>query len=116
MDVLTTLVATLVGKKEGMKGGVDVIKGDGNGVSPFLFLSDAGEVRRAQKAMTHAHISQMRWFRWGWIGLSRYMVVNDLRLEKIIADVPEVPEKKVEEKEKVQNFNGKKKAENGKIK
>lgn len=117
VDVLTTLVATLVGKKEGMKKGVDVLKGDGKGVSPLLFLSDAGDVRRAQRAMTHAHISQMRWFRWGWIGLSRYMVVNDLRLEKIIADVSEIPEKKVEEKvEKVQNGNGKKKVENGKSK
>jgi N-acetylglucosaminylphosphatidylinositol deacetylase len=51
--------------------------------SPLLFLSGPGEVRVAQKAMTTAHKSQMRWFRWGWIGLSRYMVVNDLRLEKI---------------------------------
>jgi len=22
------------------------------------------------------------WFRWGWIGISRYMIVNDLHLEK----------------------------------
>lgn len=53
--------------------------------SPLLFLSGWGELRRAQKAMTTAHISQMRWFRWGWIGLSRYMVVNDLKLEKPVA-------------------------------
>jgi len=33
--------------------------------------------------MTTAHKSQMRWFRWGWIVLSRYMVVNDLKLEKL---------------------------------
>lgn len=103
LDVVTTLVRTLVGKKEGMgKGGKGgkVVRGDGKGVSPFLFLSDGGEVRRAQKAMTNAHRSQMRWFRWGWIGLSRYMVVNDLRLEKVVA----------EEAEKVEgNGNGKKK-------
>lgn len=37
----------------------------------------------ARDAMTHAHKSQMVWFRWGWITLSRYMVVNDLRLEDI---------------------------------
>jgi N-acetylglucosaminylphosphatidylinositol deacetylase len=42
-----------------------------------------GEMRRAQKAMTVAHKSQMRWFRWGWIGASRYMVVNDLKLAKV---------------------------------
>ncbi|KAH7041353.1 putative deacetylase LmbE-like domain-containing protein [Microdochium trichocladiopsis] len=37
----------------------------------------------ARNAMTQAHKSQMVWFRWGWIGLSRYMVVNDLKLETI---------------------------------
>lgn len=51
--------------------------------TPLLFMSSMGEIRTAQRAMTHAHISQMRWFRWGWIGMSRYMVVNDLHLEKI---------------------------------
>ncbi|KAJ5046824.1 uncharacterized protein L3040_004049 [Drepanopeziza brunnea f. sp. 'multigermtubi'] len=53
--------------------------------SPLLFLSGISEVRTAQGAMTTAHKSQMRWFRWGWIGLSRYMVVNDLWLEKVTA-------------------------------
>ncbi|OBT70814.1 hypothetical protein VF21_10026 [Pseudogymnoascus sp. 05NY08] len=51
--------------------------------SPLLFMSGVGEIRTAQRAMTDAHISQMKWFRWGWIGLSRYMAVNDLQLEKI---------------------------------
>jgi N-acetylglucosaminylphosphatidylinositol deacetylase len=55
----------------------------GDHPSPLIFFSSPGEVRVAQKAMTAAHMSQMRWFRWGWIGLSRYMVVNDLRLENI---------------------------------
>ena len=55
----------------------------GDHPSPLLFLSGPAEVRAAQKAMTGAHKSQMRWFRWGWIGLSRYMVVNDLKLEKV---------------------------------
>jgi N-acetylglucosaminylphosphatidylinositol deacetylase len=57
----------------------------GKSPSPLLFMSGAGEVRTAQRAMTTAHISQMKWFRWGWIGFSRYMVVNDLRLEKVMA-------------------------------
>ncbi|PKS12503.1 hypothetical protein jhhlp_000710 [Lomentospora prolificans] len=35
----------------------------------------------AKEAMTAAHASQMKWFRYGWIILSRYMYVNDLRLE-----------------------------------
>jgi N-acetylglucosaminylphosphatidylinositol deacetylase len=51
--------------------------------TPLLFVSSIGEWRRAQGAMTTAHKSQMRWFRWGWIGLSRYMVVNDLKKERI---------------------------------
>ncbi len=33
--------------------------------------------RRAQLAMTQGHRSQMRWFRWAWIILSRYMLTND---------------------------------------
>ncbi|KAI1477326.1 LmbE-like protein [Daldinia eschscholtzii] len=37
----------------------------------------------ARRAMTEAHKSQMVWFRWGWIALSRYMYINDLRLEKV---------------------------------
>ncbi|KAI0004769.1 LmbE-like protein [Xylariaceae sp. FL0662B] len=37
----------------------------------------------ARRAMTEAHQSQMVWFRWGWIALSRYMYVNDLRLERV---------------------------------
>ena len=52
--------------------------------SPLMFASGFGEYREAQKAMIEGHRSQMKWFRWGWIGASRYMVINDLMLEKII--------------------------------
>ena len=55
----------------------------GNSPERLMYLSDVGAYRRAQKAMTHAHKSQMRWFRWGWIAVGRYMVVNDLKREKI---------------------------------
>ena len=72
VDVMVSLVVSAFSK-------TDV----GKSPSPLLFMSGVAEVRRAQRAMTDAHISQMRWFRWGWIGLSRYMVVNDLRLEKV---------------------------------
>ncbi|KAI1206574.1 LmbE-like protein [Annulohypoxylon truncatum] len=37
----------------------------------------------ARLAMTEAHKSQMVWFRWGWIALSRYMYINDLKLERV---------------------------------
>ena len=50
----------------------------------LLFVNSIGEYRRAQKAMTKAHKSQMRWFRWGWIVVGRYMVVNDLRRERVV--------------------------------
>ncbi|KAK5119110.1 hypothetical protein LTR62_000321 [Meristemomyces frigidus] len=52
--------------------------------TPLLMVSGPSGVRRAQRAMTEAHRSQMRWFRWGWIGISRYLVVNDLKREKIV--------------------------------
>lgn len=71
-DAIISLGITALGKRQ-----------TGAHPSPLLFLSGPNQLRVAQKAMTNAHISQMRWFRWGWIGLSRYMVVNDLRLEKI---------------------------------
>lgn len=53
--------------------------------SQLLFMSGPGELVTAQKAMVMAHKTQMRWFRWGWIGFGRYMVVNDMVLEKVVA-------------------------------
>ncbi|KAL4930828.1 PIG-L family deacetylase [Aspergillus undulatus] len=49
----------------------------------MLFVSSVGEWMTAQSAMVKAHQSQMVWFRWGWIGIGRYMVVNDLRREAV---------------------------------
>jgi N-acetylglucosaminylphosphatidylinositol deacetylase len=54
-----------------------------HGEKACVFVSSSSQVRTAQKAMTDSHVSQMRWFRWGWIGLSRYMVVNDLVEENL---------------------------------
>lgn len=51
----------------------------------LLLVNTPAQTRIAQKAMTDAHVSQMRWFRWGWIGMSRYMVMNDLVLESVSA-------------------------------
>jgi N-acetylglucosaminylphosphatidylinositol deacetylase len=39
---------------------------------------------RAREAMVKGHRSQMVWFRWGWITMGRYMVVNDLKRERIV--------------------------------
>lgn len=49
----------------------------------LLYISDFGQWRRGQKAMVNGHKSQMRWFRWWWVGLGRYMVVNDLKRETV---------------------------------
>jgi N-acetylglucosaminylphosphatidylinositol deacetylase len=46
-------------------------------------LVGAGGLSTAWTAMTTAHKSQMVWFRYGWITFSRYMVLNDLKLEKM---------------------------------
>lgn len=54
--------------------------------SALVFFNQLGFGRglaTAWSAMTTAHKSQMVWFRYGWIAFSRYMVVNDLRLEQI---------------------------------
>lgn len=49
----------------------------------LLFVLDVREWMAAQEAMVKAHRSQMVWFRYGWITLGRYMVVNDLRRERV---------------------------------
>jgi N-acetylglucosaminylphosphatidylinositol deacetylase len=72
LDAIVSLVMVSFGEK-----------GKSGHLSPLLFMSGIADYRTAQSAMTNAHISQMKWFRWGWIGLSRYMVVNDLKLEKV---------------------------------
>lgn len=50
--------------------------------TPLFYASGPAGYRQAQRAMTAAHKSQMRWFRWGWITIGRYMILNDLRKEK----------------------------------
>ena len=49
----------------------------------LVYINSIGDYRRGQTTMTTAHSSQMKWFRWGWVLLSRYMVVNDLQKVKI---------------------------------
>jgi N-acetylglucosaminylphosphatidylinositol deacetylase len=58
-------------------------KDKGEMPSRLLFVNDLNQWMKGQKAMTKGHKSQMRWFRWGWILVGRYMVVNDLKREKI---------------------------------
>ncbi|KAF2218662.1 putative deacetylase LmbE-like domain-containing protein [Elsinoe ampelina] len=44
----------------------------------MLFFSNFSGYRKAQRSMTNCHKSQMLWFRYGWIFLSRYISTNDL--------------------------------------
>ncbi|EME85662.1 uncharacterized protein MYCFIDRAFT_82599 [Pseudocercospora fijiensis CIRAD86] len=71
MDAAVTVLACIFKTKE-----------RGAYPTPLLMVSLPGDVKKAQEAMTTAHKSQMRWFRWGWIGISRYMVMNDLTKQK----------------------------------
>ncbi|KAI9889041.1 MAG: N-acetylglucosaminyl-phosphatidylinositol de-N-acetylase [Vezdaea aestivalis] len=52
-------------------------------IDDMVFVSGPWMWFKAVRAMTQAHKSQMVWFRWGWIGLSRYMSVNELTRVKI---------------------------------
>lgn len=71
LDGMVSILACFFKKRQG-----------GEFPTPLLFVSSPLDVRKAQQAMTTAHKSQMRWFRWGWIGVSRYMVINDLTKRK----------------------------------
>jgi N-acetylglucosaminylphosphatidylinositol deacetylase len=44
----------------------------------LVFVSGISDYRTGQRAMTEGHKSQMLWFRYGWLCLSRYVSVNDL--------------------------------------
>ncbi|KAI9790785.1 MAG: N-acetylglucosaminyl-phosphatidylinositol de-N-acetylase [Peltula sp. TS41687] len=54
-----------------------------NPPAPLFLVNSLEQYSTARSAMTDAHQSQMRWFRWGWILLSRYMFINDLKLENM---------------------------------
>jgi N-acetylglucosaminylphosphatidylinositol deacetylase len=71
-DAVPTLISGVLGGGSG--------KGKG---SNALVMSDLFKYWRARSAMVNGHKSQMVWFRWGWIGVGRYMVVNDLRKETV---------------------------------
>jgi N-acetylglucosaminylphosphatidylinositol deacetylase len=59
--------------------------GKKEGADRLVFVNDFSKYQKARSAMVDGHKSQMVWFRWGWITLGRYMVVNDLTSEKVIA-------------------------------
>ncbi|KAK2605651.1 hypothetical protein N8I77_008475 [Diaporthe amygdali] len=87
MDVFATLGATALDVWRGGAVGNKGNKGKDERRRPaaLVYMHDfgAGGWATAREAMTRAHVSQMVWFRWGWITISRYMFMNDLRLEKV---------------------------------
>lgn len=69
-----------------LSGGVLGQKDQGNITIPktLVFVNSIQDYwNGARKAMVEGHQSQMVWFRWGWITLGRYMVVNDLQMEEV---------------------------------
>ena len=82
-DVIPTLLSgifeTFLGGGNGANGGGKSKLGD-----KLLFVSDMQRYWKAREAMVSGHKSQMVWFRWGWIGVGRYMVVNDLKRERVV--------------------------------
>lgn len=87
LDVFATLPATALDVWRGAgAGGIRAKDKDGRrrpAALVFMHGFGAGGWATAREAMTRAHVSQMVWFRWGWITISRYMFMNDLRLEKV---------------------------------
>ncbi|KAL8908962.1 MAG: hypothetical protein Q9207_000538 [Kuettlingeria erythrocarpa] len=77
ISFLDAPMTMLLGFLSGIKASRRPDKSEGR--KQALFVSDMVQWRQGQKAMTSAHESQMRWFRWGWITVGRYMVVNDLK-------------------------------------
>lgn len=73
LDAPLLLLGTVFGRKEA-----------GRSPSPVLSVSGPMDYWRARGAMVHAHQSQMRWFRWGWISVGRYMFINEIRREKVV--------------------------------
>lgn len=49
----------------------------------MTFMSDPRQSFRGQRAMAQGHGSQMRWFRWFWVVIGRYMYINELK--KVLA-------------------------------
>lgn len=83
LDALATLGSSLWAK--GGSAGNNNKKDAKSHPAGLVFMHGLGHEGwlTAREAMTRAHLSQMVWFRYGWITLSRYMFMNDLKLENV---------------------------------
>ncbi|KAI5856781.1 LmbE-like protein [Durotheca rogersii] len=78
LDVFPTILSVAFeGSKKSERGNPGAL------VSMSALVGARESYGTARTAMTQAHKSQMVWFRWGWITMSRYMLINDLRLERV---------------------------------
>jgi N-acetylglucosaminylphosphatidylinositol deacetylase len=84
-DALVTMtVGAILNVTGGFMGDKKISRAE-RGAERVLFMSGLQRYWRAREAMVKGHRSQMVWFRWGWITIGRYMVVNDLKRERIVA-------------------------------
>jgi N-acetylglucosaminylphosphatidylinositol deacetylase len=88
LDVIPTYINTIIGTildTSKQSASMKARSKEEKRADRIMFVSDLSRYIKARRAMVHGHKSQMVWFRWGWIGLGRYMVINDLKREMIIA-------------------------------
>jgi N-acetylglucosaminylphosphatidylinositol deacetylase len=83
-DALVTMTVGAISNVTGGLAGDKKISRAERGAERVLFMSGLQRYWRAREAMVRGHRSQMAWFRWGWITIGRYMVVNDLKRERIV--------------------------------
>jgi N-acetylglucosaminylphosphatidylinositol deacetylase len=83
-DALVTMTVGAISNVTGGLAGDKKISRAERGAERVLFMSGLQRYWRAREAMVRGHRSQMIWFRWGWITIGRYMVVNDLKRERIV--------------------------------
>lgn len=87
VDALPTVIATLFRLARHGGGRPKPKPRAATGVTPcpnyLFYVNGLSDWTTAQKAMVRGHWSQMVWFRWGWIGLGRYLVLNDLKKVKL---------------------------------
>ena len=85
LDAAITMTMGAISNVVGGFAGDKKISRAERGAERVLFVSGLQRYWRARKAMVEGHKSQMVWFRWGWITVGRYMAVNDLRRERVVA-------------------------------
>jgi N-acetylglucosaminylphosphatidylinositol deacetylase len=83
-DALVTMTVGAISNVTGGLVGDKKVSRAERGAERVLFMSGLQRYWRAREAMVRGHRSQMVWFRWGWITIGRYMVVNDLKRERIV--------------------------------